>query len=124
MKRKAIVIDGAEVTIRDLDDMEHRLHVLPSDTIGEVKARVNRQAHPEIRVDELCLLYRDKKLEDWARVKDYNIVDGDKMEMSSLDCYDLKIRYNKGTRAAIEAMGAHSTAMDALCGSHNLTGVE
>ena len=107
MKRKAIVIDGAEVTIRDLDDMEHRLHVLPSDTIGEVKARVNRQAHPEIRVDELCLLYRDKKLEDWARVKDYNIVDGDKMEMSSLDCYDITLRYNKGTRAAIEAMGAH-----------------
>ena len=93
MKRKAIVIDGAEVTIRDLDDMEHRLHVLPSDTIGEVKAKVNRQAHPYIPVDELCLLYRDKKLEDWARVKDYNIVDGDKMEVCALALCDFMLRH-------------------------------
>ena len=93
MKRKAIVIDGAEVTIRDLDDMEHRLHVLPSDTIGEVKAKVNRQAHPDIPVDEVCLLYRDKKLEDWARVKDYNIVDGDKMEVCALALCDFMLRH-------------------------------
>ena len=49
--------------------------------------------HPHIPVDELCLLYRDKKLEDWARVKDYNIVDGDKMALCALALCDIMLRY-------------------------------
>ena len=90
MKRKAIVIDDAEnldilVNIMGLDMKKHRLDVLRSDTIGEVKARVMKY-HRNIPSDALCLMYGEKKLEEWARVKDYNIVDGDKMEMWRVAC--------------------------------------
>ena len=101
LKRKAIVIDDAEnldilVNIMGLDMKEHRLDVLRSDTIGEVKARVMKY-HPNIPSDALCLMYGDKKLEEWARVKDYNIVDGDKMEMWRVACYDRECAMSGGS---------------------------
>ena len=101
LKRKAIVIDDAEnldilVNIMGLDMKEHRLDVLRSDTIGEVKARVMKY-HRNIPSDALCLMYGDKKLEEWARVKDYNIVDGDKMEMWRVACYDRECAMSGGS---------------------------
>ena len=42
-------------------------------------------------------MYGDKKLEEWARVKDYNIVDGDKMEMWRVACYDRECAMSGGS---------------------------
>jgi hypothetical protein len=123
MKRKAIVIDNAQISslmvnikdrqtvlnIMDLDHKEHRVVVLPSDTIAEVKDKVNLQAHPIILSDLLLLIKddADTKLEDMAMVKDCNLVDGDKLELWSLECYAIMLKSRIQTRAAIAGMGAY-----------------
>ena len=130
MKRKATVFDNAQISslmaniknrqtvvnIMDLDHKEHRVVVLPSDTIAEVKAKVNLQAHAIIPNDALLLIKddADMKLPDMAMVKDCNLVDGDKLELWSLECYAIMLKYRIQTRAAIARMGAYLEAMEIL----------
>ena len=123
MKRKATVFDNAQISslmaniknrqtvvnIMDLDHKEHRVVVLPSDTIAEVKAKVNLQAHPIIPSDALVLIKDDAdyKLEEGAMVKDCNLVDGDNLELLSLECYAIKLKSRLATRSAKERMEAY-----------------
>ena len=100
----------------DLDHKEHRVVVLPSDTIAEVKAKVNLQAHPIIPSDSLLLIKddADMKLPDMAMVKDCNLVDGDELELWSLECYAIMLKCRIKTREAIARMGAYLEAMEAM----------
>ena len=117
MKRKATVFDNAQISslmaniknrqtvvnIMDLDHKEHRVVVLPSDSIAEIKAHVNLQAHPMIPSFSLVMMKddADMKLPDMAMVKDCNLVDGDKLELWSLECYAIMLKYRIQTRAAL-----------------------
>ena len=126
MKRKAIFIDNAQslmvniknrqtvVNIMDLDHKEHRVVVLPSDTIAEVKAKVNLQAHPIIPSDALVLIKDDAdyKLEEGAMVKDCNLVDGDNLELWSLECYAIMLKCRLATRSAMRRMEAYLQQME------------
>lgn len=117
MKRKATVFDNAQISslmaniknrqtvvnIMDLDHKEHRVVVLPSDSIAEIKAHVNLQAHPMIPSFSLVMMKddADMKLPDMAMVADCNLVDGDKLELWSLECYAIMLKCRIQTRAAL-----------------------
>ena len=120
MKRKATVFDNAQmsslmaniknrqtvVNIMDLDHKEHRVVVVPSDTIAMITAHVNRRAHPMIPSGTLCLIKDDAKycLQEGLMVKDCNLVDGDNLELWSLECYSIFLKSRLLTRSAMRRM--------------------
>ena len=126
MKRKASVFDNAQtsslmaniknrqtvVYITDLDHEERRVVLLPWDTIAEIKAHVNLD-HPVIPT-VLIKDGADFKLPDMAMVKDCNLVDGDELELWSLECYAIMLNARIQTGRAIARMGAYLDAMQFL----------
>ena len=54
--------------------------VLRTDTIEEVRTRAMKD-HKHLGSDEVCLMYGTQKLDETKMLMDYNIVDGDKMEI-------------------------------------------
>ena len=102
------------VYITDLDHKERRVVLLPWDTIAEIKAHVNLD-HPVLSPSTVLIKDgADFKLPDMAMVKDCNLVDGDELELWSLECYAIMLKCRIKTREAIARMGAYLEAMEAM----------
>ena len=126
MMRKATVFDNAQISslmaniknrqtvvyITDLDHEVRRVVLWPRDTIAEIKAAVNLD-HPIIST-VLIKPGADFKLPDMAMVRDCNLVDGDELELWSLECYAIMLKARIKTRGAIARMGAYLDAMQFL----------
>ena len=54
--------------------------VFRTDTIEKIKTMVMKD-HEHLGSGDVCLMYGDKKLDETKMLMDYNIVDGDKMEI-------------------------------------------
>ena len=54
--------------------------VMRTDTIEKIKTMVMKD-HEHLGSGDVCLMYGDKKLDETKMLMDYNIVDGDKMEI-------------------------------------------
>ena len=64
----------------ELEYQKTDFDVLRTHTIEEVKTRV-MEDNTHLGSDDVCLMYGDKKLDETKMLMDYNIVDGDKMEI-------------------------------------------
>ena len=123
MKRKASVFDNAQISslmeniknrqtvvnITDLQYNEHRVVVMPTETIAEIKAKLTLRHHPIVPHHAFVLIKDDGMyaLEESAMVKHCNLVDGDKLELWSLECYAIMLKSRLSTRSAMRRMEAY-----------------
>ena len=126
MKRKASVFDNAQMSslmaniknrqtvvyITDLDHEVRRVVLLPRDTIAEIKVKVNRDH--AILSTVLIKPGADFKLPDMAMVRDCNLVDGDELELLSLECYAIRLKARLTTERATTRMHAYLDAWQFL----------
>ena len=128
MKRKATVFDNAQmsslmanikkrqtvVNIVDLNHKEHRVVAAPSHTIAMIIAHVNSRAHPSVPTGMLCLIKDDATycLQEGLMVKDCNLVDGDNLELWSLERYSIMLKSRLLTRSATRSMEAYLQVME------------
>ena len=71
------------ITVRSwpgLDRKKMDFDVLRTTTIESVKTRV-MEDNTHLGSDDVCLMYGTQKLDETKMLRDYNIVDGDKMEI-------------------------------------------
>ena len=71
------------ITVRSWPGLHRKrmnFDVLRTTTIEEVKTRV-MEDNTHLGSDDVCLMYGDQKLDETKMLMDYNIVDGDKMEI-------------------------------------------
>ena len=71
------------ITVRSWPGLHRKrmnFDVLRTTTIEEVKTRV-MEDNTHLGSDDVCLMYGTQKLDETKMLRDYNIVDGDKMEI-------------------------------------------
>ena len=60
---------GIEVSVRPLDGKEHRFDVSPTDTINELKTKIEKSQ--DIETDDQRLFFNYQRLEDSKTLNDY-----------------------------------------------------
>ena len=87
------------ITVRSWPGLHRKkmdFDVLRTTTIEEVKTRV-MEDNTHLGSDDVCLMYGTQKLDETKMLMDYNIVDGDKMEMWRVACYDRECAMSGGS---------------------------